>query len=63
MLPRVSRGARLTVWTLGGAVVGFVVGANLVALVGIQPGDRTDLLVIAAVVVTFAVAGFLWARR
>ena len=63
MLPRVSRGARLTLWTVAGAVVGFLVGVYFVTMVGIGPGDRTDLLVMTVLVGVFAVAGFLWARR
>jgi hypothetical protein len=47
-----------------GAVVGFMAGQVFVdGLGGIKPGDRTDLLVLAAIVVLFAAIGFWWGRR
>ena len=58
-----NRTLRVILGTLVGAAVGFFVGSMFVALVGIQPGDRTDLLVIAPIAALFAAGGFWWGRR
>ena len=58
-----NRTLRVILWTLVGASVGLFMGSMFVALVGIQPGDRTDLLVIAAIAALFAAMGFWWGRR
>jgi hypothetical protein len=59
-----SRTLQVTLWTLAGIVVGFIGGQQIVyGLLGIRPGDRTDLFVLLAIVVLFAVLGFWWGRR
>lgn len=59
-----NRNLRGTLWALGAAVVGFIVANYVVyGLLGIRPGDRTDLMALAAIVVLFAAVGFWWGRR
>ncbi len=59
-----NRNVRGAVWALIGALVGFVVANNVVyMLLRIEPGDRTDLLALAAITAVFAAVGFWWGRR
>lgn len=59
-----NRNLRGALSALGGAVVGFIVANWIVyGLVGVQPGGRTDLLVLAVIVALFAAVGFWWGRR
>jgi hypothetical protein len=46
-----------------GALIGLVTGIFFVSLIGLEPGNRVDLVVIGVVAAVFGVAGYLWGRR
>ena len=59
-----NRNLRGALWALGGAVVGFIAGNQIVyGVFRIQPGDRTDVMARLAVVILFAAVAFWWGRR
>jgi hypothetical protein len=54
---------RAIVGAIVGGVIGLFAGIYVVSLVGIEPGNRVDLVVIAAITLVFVVIGYLWGRR
>lgn len=60
-----NRNLRGLLWAWGAGLVGtLIVGQLLVyGLLRIQPGDRTDLLMLAIIAFASVVLGFWWGRR
>jgi hypothetical protein len=54
---------RAIVGAIIGALIGLVTGIFFVSLIGLEPGNRVDLVVIGVVAAVFGVAGYLWGRR
>ena len=54
---------RAIVGAVVGGFIGLFAGIFFVSLAGIEPGNRVDLVVIAAVAAVFGVIGYLWGRR